>query len=109
MRNMTPEEAKMFAEFVRSEMATMSTPSNDGGPAFPVADSHYANGQVQYGDNGMSLRDWFAGRADVAIYEPLQTLKAKLSRQPTIGELAIYVASVKMAEADAMLAAREGK
>ncbi len=36
---------------------------NDGGPAFPVADTHYPNGQIQYGCNGMSLRDWFAGQA----------------------------------------------
>ena len=34
----------------------------DGGPAFPVADTHHANGSVQYGSNGMSLRDWFAGQ-----------------------------------------------
>jgi len=38
----------------------MSTPINDGGPAFPVADSHHANGQVQYGTNGMSLRAYIA-------------------------------------------------
>jgi hypothetical protein len=36
---------------------------NDGGPAFPVPDSHYANGQVQYGSNGMTLRDYFAAMA----------------------------------------------
>lgn len=36
---------------------------NDGGPAFPVPDSHYPNGQVQYGCNGMSLRSYFAGQA----------------------------------------------
>jgi hypothetical protein len=39
------------------------TTINDGGPAFPVPDSHHANGQVQYGANGMTLRDWFAGQA----------------------------------------------
>ena len=84
MRNMTAEESKMFAEFVRSEMSLNMHP-------------------------GMSLRDWFAGRADVAIYEPLQTLKGKLSRQPTIDELATYVAEIRTIEADAMLAAREAK
>jgi hypothetical protein len=36
---------------------------NDGGPAFPVPDSHHANGQVQYGANGMPLRDYFAAKA----------------------------------------------
>ena len=37
-----------------------------GGPAFPVPDSHHANGQVQYGANGMTLRDWFATHATEA-------------------------------------------
>lgn len=42
----------------------MNTPQpNDGGPAFPIPDTVHANGQVQYGANGMSLRDWFAGQA----------------------------------------------
>ena len=41
----------------------MSTPINDGGPAFHVADTLHAKGQVQYGFNGMTLRDWFAGQA----------------------------------------------
>ncbi len=92
------------------ESPTMSTLINNGGPAFPCETYGHRNGkETTIPTNGMSLRDWFAGRADVAIYEPLQTLKVKLSRQPTIGELAIYVASVRMAEADAMLAAREAK
>jgi hypothetical protein len=34
----------------------------DGGPAFPVQDSHYPNGVVQYGCNGMSLRVWLAAQ-----------------------------------------------
>ena len=89
----------------------MSTPINYGGPAFPV--SCAADGtplRASYQDtDGMSLRDWFAGQVDVAIYEPLQTLKKKIGRQPTIGELAACVAEIKIAEADAMLAAREAK
>ena len=39
----------------------MST--NDGGPAYPVPDTIHGNGQIQYGSNGMSLRDHFAGLA----------------------------------------------
>jgi hypothetical protein len=41
----------------------MSTTNTE--PAFPVPDSHHADGQVQYGHNGMSLRDWFAGQYQV--------------------------------------------
>lgn len=70
-------------------------PINDGGPAFPVPDTHHANGQVQYGSNGMSLRDWFAGQA--------------------LSSRGMYGANVREKEvaaecytiADAMLAARE--
>jgi hypothetical protein len=38
----------------------MSAPPNDGGPAFPV-DANLRSGYRQ--DEGMSLRDWFAGQA----------------------------------------------
>lgn len=31
-----------------------------GGPAFPFADSFHPNGQVQYGSNGMTLRQYAA-------------------------------------------------
>ena len=37
--------------------------TKDGGPAFPTPDTHHPDGQIQYGTNGMSLRDWFAGQA----------------------------------------------
>ena len=40
-----------------------------GGPAFPVADSHHANGQIQYGSNGMTLRDYFAAHAPKEMYD----------------------------------------
>lgn len=59
----------------------------DGGPAFPASDG----GDCYY--KGMSLRDWFAGRALRVVsgksYEELATNAYKL--------------------ADAMLAAREAK
>ena len=35
----------------------------NGGPAFPVPDTVHPNGQVQYGFNGMTLRDYFAAAA----------------------------------------------
>jgi hypothetical protein len=40
---------------------------NDGGPAFPTPDTVHANGQVQYGTFGMTLRDFFAGQALTSI------------------------------------------
>ncbi len=51
----------------------MSTPINDGGPAFPVqidTVAHYTESSGEVGGiatvvkhSGMSLRDWFAGQA----------------------------------------------
>ena len=83
-------------------MNKMNTPINDGGPAFPVPDSHHANGQVQYGANGMTLRDWFAGQALGAM---LVNSKAKSeSEVPSMLQLAGSFAYIA---ADAMLAARE--
>jgi len=41
----------------------MSNQINDGGPAFPVSDCVYPNGEVQTGSYGMTLRDYFAGQA----------------------------------------------
>lgn len=75
----------------------MNTPTNDGGPAFPVPDSHCPNGQVQYGSYGMSLRDYFAGQA-----------LAGLLTQPAedeYGPKCFAEAAYEMA--DAMLAARK--
>lgn len=70
---------------------------NDGGPAFPVPDSHHANGQVQYGANGMTLRDWFAGQA----------LAGLLAATDLSGTHALY-AEESYEFADAMLKARGG-
>ena len=79
----------------------MSTPINEGGPAFPVADSHHPNGQVQYGHNGMTLRDYFAGQALSAI------ILTSLSHSGC----ATFLGSANEAYgyADAMLVARESK
>ena len=71
--------------------------ANDGGPAFPVPDTHHPDGQIQYGANGMSLRDWFAGQALAGLMAGYQS-----------GPMGIYAcAQVAIETADAMLRARE--
>lgn len=70
-------------------------------PAFPVADSHYANGQVQYGDNGMTKREYFAAMAMQGIMANPQGQIGGLSSD------AIAICATKYA--DALLAALEGK
>jgi len=67
-----------------------------GGPAFPVPDSHHANGQVQYGSNGMTLRDYFAAAALTGILA-----------NPDGGGPYDSEAEYAWRYADAMLAARE--
>lgn len=45
----------------------MNTKTNDGGPAFPTADSaenqNFPGIRNNHASPGMSLRDWFAGQA----------------------------------------------
>jgi hypothetical protein len=51
----------------------MTTPINDGGPAFPCPDDYAQDGRPLYGPRniqGMSLRDWFAGQALAGIAAP---------------------------------------
>ena len=36
-------------------------------PAFPTRNEHYPNGQIEYGQNGMYLRQWYAGKAMEAL------------------------------------------
>ncbi|AXT88320.1 hypothetical protein CJ015_07120 [Bordetella bronchiseptica] len=57
---------------------------------------------------GMTLRDYFAAKADVSLYGPADALATKLGRMPTMKELAECIAELRLLEADAMLAARAG-
>jgi hypothetical protein len=76
----------------------MSTPTNDGGPAFAIpgiATNWYATMQT-----GISIRDYFASQA----------LAGMVSRAPVGAEFSFSDYAVQAYFfADAMLAAREGK
>lgn len=90
----------------------MSNKINDGGPAFPVPDSHHANGQVHYGSNGMSLRDWFAGHCPLKFEDSANSYGflsiEKILMQDDHREAFFqFDAEARMEWADAMLAARE--
>jgi hypothetical protein len=82
----------------------MSAKINDGGPAFPCDSAKQFPTQ-----EGMTLRDWFAGQADVTAYFPMESFCLNNNRQPTITELAEYIAKIRLIEADAMIAARDAK
>jgi hypothetical protein len=75
-----------------------NTPVYDGGPAFPVPDSVHPSGQVQFGTNGMTLRDYFAGQA----------LTGTLAMANPYEAVPHGIAEHCYKYADAMLSARKG-
>ena len=72
---------------------------NDGGPAFPQISEL---GDVAATSNGMSLRDWFAGQALVAVMD-----LCKCDIRNTNEKKSEMFARKAYLMADAMLAARE--
>ena len=81
----------------------MNTPINDGGPAFPVPAETYPNGDYQWGTFGMSLRDWFAGRALTGILAHSTTCNDQAWKSDACA------AGWSYSLADAMIAARNLK
>lgn len=83
----------------------MNTPTpDDGGPAFPVPNEYYPNGQIQYGFNGMSLRDWFAGQALAGLCASHGVLRVAGTKEPLIN-----MTTAAYLYADAMIEARKEK
>lgn len=78
----------------------------DGGPAFP-------DGARKYSDDyepGMTLRDWFAGKALEAIVSNETRVRVIISETNDAAEAVdLAVALAAYGIADAMLAARERK
>lgn len=74
----------------------MINATKDGGPAFPRPPIGEDCGRPYGHNDGMSLRDWFAGQA-------LAGLLAQYGADPEWTAIAAYK------EADAMLAAREAE
>lgn len=74
----------------------------EGGTAFPIV--HPDGKGVQY--YGMTLRDYFAAKASIEMYAPIDTIYRKLGRNPTVNELAEWIADARYIEADFMIARR---
>lgn len=86
----------------------MSTPIEDGGPAFPIHSSDMFGGPITLKD-GMSLRDWFAGQALPAVVADSLAFNLRMiesGKEPVLNEF--DVAKQAYAYADAMLKARGG-
>lgn len=85
-------------------------PTETGGPAFPCETQRQTPfGKETTRHSGVTIRDYFAAKADVSAYIPAQTLAATLGRECTLLELADFIASIRFLEADAMIAARGHK
>jgi len=78
--------------------------TNDGGPAFPMAASTGDPRDGVYRQNGMTLRDWFAGQALAGLLG-----NAEFHVEPEDGdEVPKLIATNVYQMADAMLKARGG-
>lgn len=78
-------------------------PKDDGGPAFPVAEC-----QEDGWGHGMTLRDWFAGKAMASILEvTLNTVVQAGASPEEINSVLVDVAPSAYRLADAMLKARQ--
>jgi hypothetical protein len=75
----------------------MSKQINDGGAAFPIPNTYHANDQIQYGQDGMTLRDYFAAAALNGFATNSETVTSER-------ELAEWSYSI----ADEMIKARKG-
>jgi len=80
----------------------MNAPINDGGPAFPCQPLDAQGNPCNAAQDGMSLRDWFAGQA-------LQGYLAAFADASISFPKETKAASMAYAYADAMLAARKEK
>ena len=82
---------------------------DDGGPAFPMPQAETSQGG-HWQQEGMSLRDWFAGLALAALgnLNPFLPGEATaLNQWPDAGALTVRRAKWAYLQADAMLAARQ--
>jgi hypothetical protein len=85
---------------------------NTGGAAFPVMDQVAPNGEhIQWGELGMTLRDYFAAKAMVGLIAEPQWREGGYSLAyvigPQTGDDAANFAAAAYKLADAMLKARE--
>jgi argininosuccinate lyase len=86
---------------------------NTGGPAFPREDYQTNGNNGKLGQEGMTLRDYFAAKADIPWREAYEHAIGRLSNEGTylgevpFEEMAKSRALLRYIEADAMLKARQ--
>lgn len=81
----------------RNKFMENKTPHNE--PAFPSEDTYHPNGQVEYGSQGMTLRDYLAAKAMQGLAAVGDTWFKEIDTP--------HMAKLSYSVADAMLKARE--
>jgi hypothetical protein len=94
------------AEFCWINKMEHAMSKDNSEPAFPAPEASMEHCGKADGYTGMTLRDYFAAKCDIAVYAPVDSLYRKHGRNPTVNELAAWIAEVRFIEADAMLVAR---
>ena len=74
--------------------------TNTGGPAFPFPAYTYPNGEINHGEGGASLRDYFAAKAMQGILAGNFPVTKTINADQLVAKSAYIMA-------DAMLKARE--
>lgn len=69
-----------------------------GGRAFPKSDT-ISNGEVLYRDEGMTLRQWYAGQVLPAAIAHAYTISGAITNSATITKLQIAQKCFEMADA----------
>lgn len=86
------------------------TQPKDGGPAFPLSRKETSAGSAMYGhevtSEGMTLRDWFAGRALIALLHAY-SIGTEPAPDDDARKIADRIANRAYFVADAMLEARK--
>jgi len=79
-----------------------------GGPAYPTPDTENANGDVMYGDSGMTLLDYFAGQAMQTLIglDPCGGVARHVLSDPAVRSIRDWIADDAYEQAQAMLRAR---
>jgi hypothetical protein len=80
---------------------------DDGGAAFPMPSGPEprVHSTTHYNE-GMSLRDYFAAKAEIPWNAVLETLRLRGEEKPTLHRVTEFRSEMKYMEADAMLAER---
>jgi hypothetical protein len=71
----------------------------DGGPAFPRPSVSLSNGGQEWGCDGLTARDWFAGQALAGLVQLVTAVKGPVAAEE--------LASIAYGVADAILAERD--